>query len=156
MIYIFDCNSFSVLKNFYPPTFPTLWDRLSLLAESGSIQSVAEVQRELKNDNRAQFILDWAKEQKEIFHKPSNEELLFVREILSVPHFQMLINQKAILKGTPAADPFVIAAAKIKNAVVVTEEELKPNAAKIPNVCKHYGIRCINLAEFMAEQSWTF
>lgn len=28
----------------------------------------------------------------------------------------------------------------------------KPNAAKILNICQHFGIRCLSLEEFMDEQ----
>jgi hypothetical protein len=38
----------------------------------------------------------------------------------------------------------------------VTEEKLKPNAAKIPNVCAHFQIPCINLERFMRDQNWSF
>lgn len=34
--------------------------------------------------------------------------------------------------------------------------ELQPNAAKIPNVCAHFKIPCIDLEEFMHRQGWTF
>ncbi len=43
----------------------------------------------------------------------------------------------------------IIACAKIQGGTVVTEEQLKPNAAKIPNVCEHFKIPCINLETFM-------
>lgn len=92
-----------------------------------------------------------------MFAKPENDELLVVQQILAIPHFQTLIGIKAILKGTPVADPFVVAAAKIKRpAIVVTQEALKPNAAKIPNVCQHFGVPCVDLETFMAQQGWTF
>lgn len=153
---VFDTNSLSVFNNYYPTTFPKLWENLNRLADTGILISVSEVLRELENDTRGVSIQDWANSHKSIFAKPSNNELLTVQQILAVPHFQMLISNKAILKGTPVADPFVVAAAKIKNATVVTEEAFKPNAAKIPNVCQHFGVPCINLQAFMALQNWTF
>ena len=156
MIYVFDTNSLSVFNNYYPATFPKLWERLDMLADEGTITSVSEVLRELENDNRSTFIQQWAKNHKSVFAKPSNEELLVVQQILAIPHFQVLISNKAILKGTPVADPFVVAAAKVKGATVVTEEALKPNAAKIPNVCGHFGVKCIDLEIFMSDEGWTF
>ena len=156
MTYVFDTGPFIVLKNYYPGTFTTLWNRIDLLAGKGTIVSVREVFNELHNYNDVDFIQDWAKQHKAIFDKPSNDELLIVRQILAVPHFQALISSKAILKGTPIADPFVVAAGKVKNATVVTQEVLKPNAAKMPNVCAHFHVPCINLETFMAQQGWTF
>jgi hypothetical protein len=55
------------------------------------------------------------------------------------------------------ADPFVVAAAATKEeGVVVTQERFRENAAKIPNVCRHFGVGCIDLEEFMANQNWNF
>ena len=156
MIYVFDTSAFIVLKNFYPTTFPTLWQRIDAFASDGTIISVREVFNELHNYNDEDFIQDWAKQYKAIFLKPENDELLVVQQILAIPHFQTLISNKAILKGTPVADPFVVAAGKIKDATVVTQESLKPNAAKTPNVCEHFKVHCINLETFMAQQGWTF
>jgi hypothetical protein len=158
MSYVFDTGAFIVLKNYYPTTFTTLWQRIDGLVAGGVIVSVREVFNELHNYNDVDFIQDWAKQHKAIFQKPSNAELLVVQQILAIPHFQALIGNKAILKGTPVADPFVVAAGKVKKATVVTQEGLKPNAAKVPNVCDHtsFKVPCINLETFMAQQGWTF
>jgi hypothetical protein len=156
MTFVFDTGAFIVLKNYYPTTFTTLWGRIEVLAGNGMLISVREVFNELHNYNDADFIQDWAKQHKTIFAKPSNDELLVVQQILAIPHFQTLVSTKAILKGTPVADPFVVAAGKVKGATVVTQEGLKPNAAKIPNVCQHFAVPCINLETFMAQQGWTF
>ena len=144
------------MKNFYPSTFPGFWSNLDSLSANGTILSVREVYNELLIYNDTDSIQSWAKQHKAIFAKPSDGELQFVGQIFAVPHFKALISNTAILKGTPVADPFVVAAAKIMNAAVVTEESLKPNAAKIPNVCGHFGIPCMNLEAFMAQQRWTF
>jgi hypothetical protein len=54
------------------------------------------------------------------------------------------------------ADPFVVAAAKFKNGTAVTQEKLKPNAAKILNVCNYFGIPYVDLEGFMVAQGWKF
>jgi hypothetical protein len=156
MTYVFDTGAFIILKNFYPTTFTTLWSRIDTLAGNGTITSVREVFNELHNYNDVDFIQDWAKQHKAIFAKPTNDELLVVQQILSISHFQALLSNKQILKGTPVADPFVIAAAKLKAATVVTQEVFKPNSAKVPNVCQHFGVVSINLESFMAQQGWAF
>ena len=156
MKYVFDTSTLIVLKNYYPTTFAKLWNRIGTLAGNGTIVSVREVFNELHNYNDVDFIQDWAKQHKAIFGKPSNDELLVVQQILAIPHFQTLIGNKAILKGTPVADPFVVAAAKVMGGSVVTQEKLKANAAKIPNVCEHFGVPCIDLETFMEQQGWAF
>lgn len=156
MIYVYDTSSFRALQHFYPKIFKTIWQNLDEMVSSGKLTSTKEVFAELNNQNVSQEILDWAKLNKSIFQTPQPNELSFVAQIFQVIHFRALISKQANLRGTPVADPFVIACAKIHNAVVVTEEQFKPNAAKIPNVCQHFGIKCINLAQFMEEQNWTF
>jgi hypothetical protein len=41
---------------------------------------------------------------------------------------------------------------------VVTEEKNigTPEKPKIPVVCRHFGIRCINVLKFIREQGWVF
>jgi hypothetical protein len=154
--FVLDTNVFIVLTHFYPSSFPTLWARLDELVLDGTIVSVREVYNELKQSNDSGFLQEWIDERKHIFARPSNAELLMVRRILAVPHFQTLIGVKAVLKGTPVADPFVVAAAKIKGGTVVTQEKLKPTAARIPNVCDHFEVPCMDLQTFMRERGWTF
>ena len=75
---------------------------------------------------------------------------------MSVADVAAKIGAKQRLLGMPVADPFVIACAKIRNGTVVTEERWKANAAKIPNVCKHFEVPCIDLEAFMNQLGWSF
>src|SRR5574341_1673508 len=111
MIYVFDTSSFKVLKNFYPSRFPSLWKGIKDLVIAQRLISVREVQKELESYLESDFLQGWANANKHIFLVPTNEELGFVAKIFAVPHFLSLIGQRNILKGTPVADPFVIAAA---------------------------------------------
>lgn len=154
--YVFDTSSMIVWKNFYPDAFTSLWNKIDEAAASGMISSVREVLNELEQRSDSDAVLSWAHNNRHVFLIPSEEEQEAVVRILGVSHFQQMISQQAILKGTPVADPFVVAAALVRGRTVVTEELMKPNAAKIPNVCMHFGVRCINLAQFMAEQRWAF
>lgn len=156
MIYVFDTSSIHALQHFYPAVFKTIWDSLNLLVENKKVISTREVYNELERQNVSDDILVWSKQNKQIFTTPTTEELNFVAQIFLVSHFQSLIGEQQRLKGTPVADPFVIACAKIHRGTVVTEERLKPNAAKIPNVCKHFDIPCMGLEQFMQVQGWKF
>jgi hypothetical protein len=73
-----------------------------------------------------------------------------------VPHFQQNLEQQKLLKGGLNADPFVIARAAVEQRTVVTMEKLKPHAAKIPNICQHFGVACMTLEEFMEAENWQF
>jgi hypothetical protein len=84
-------------------------------------------------------------------------ELDCVRRIFEVEHFQAMIRTKERLRGRPVADPFVVARAWCLDAgCVVTTESHKPNAAKIPNVCDHFGVDWTTLEGFMERERWTF
>lgn len=154
--YVFDTNSFSVLKNYYPDLFPSLWKLVDELVDAGTIVSVAEVLNELQNDNRDESVIEWAKDHRAVFAKPSDDELVVVQRILAVGHFQAVITRKALLKGTPVADPFIVASASVSGGTVITEEAKKPNAAKVPNICETFEVPCENLKWFMQQQGWTF
>ena len=156
MRYVFDSDSLiNLFMHYYPRRFPTLWEQFDALVSVGELISVREVFNEI--GSRKDSLGTWAKKQKNIlFLETTFEEFKFVAEIFQVRHFQAMIRKQERLKGKPVADPFVIARAKILNACVVTQEKKTENAAKIPNVCDHFGIPCINLEGFMEKENWTF
>lgn len=156
MIYVFDTSSLSEFKHFYPAVFKSIWVGLDGLVQQQKLLSTREVWNEMQRGNPDQHTNDWLKTRKEIFTTPSAAELQFVAQIFQTPHFHGLIGQKQRLKGDPVADPFVIACAKVHGGTVVTEEKLKLNAAKIPNVCEHFNVRCTDLEGFMQLQGWSF
>ena len=155
MIYVFDSDSLiDLFKNFYLDRFPSLWERFDQIAKEGNFISVREVYNEIKE--RGDRLSQWANEKQSLFQESSPDELAFVVEIFKVTHFQPLIRKKERLQGKFVADPLVIARGKILNGCVITQERKKPNAAKIPNVCEHFGIACSNLEGFMEKEDWTF
>jgi hypothetical protein len=156
MIYVFDTSSIRSLQHFYPSVFKTIWDGLDGLVQQQNLVSTREVWNELVRQNVSADVLAWAKQNKQIFTTPNAAELQFVVQIFQIKHFQSLIGEQQRLKGTPVADPFIIACAKINGGTVVTEEQIKPHAAKIPNVCQYFNVPCIDLERFMQQQGWTF
>jgi len=103
-------------------------------------------------------LAEWADANEGFFHMPNSEgdEFRFVAQIFTVTHFHTLVRKQEQLQGKPVADPFVIAKAKVLHGCVVTEEVKKPHASRIPNVCEHFGIDCLNLEGFMVRENWTF
>ncbi|HEX6911542.1 MAG TPA: DUF4411 family protein [Longimicrobium sp.] len=156
MVYVFDCNSFLELQAYYPATFPTFWERFDGLVGEGRVVSVAEARKELEFLATAQHMVDWVAEHAWIFTPPSAAELRSVAEIFSVPHFRQLVGKRQIELGRPVADPFLVARARQLGACVVTEETHKPNAAKLPNVCGHFGVECVKLRGFLEREGWRF
>ena len=157
MIYVFDTSSLIVLFNhFYVGCFPSLWERFDKLISDGRILLVREVYNEIIGYNASVRLVEWSKDNRELFALPSTEEMEFVNEIFLVNHFQTLIRKKERLEGKPVADPFLIAKAKIEGATLVSQETFKENAAGIPNVCKHFDINYTSLEGFMEKEGWQF
>ena len=116
---------------------------------SGEVVSVKEAYRELE----AQFskdgkILTWLKQYKHSFTSATNEEANIVSQIYAYRNFQNGVAEKNILRGMPVADAFLVAKAKTINGIIVTREEFKPNAAKIPNICEKFKVKYIGEEEF--------
>lgn len=156
MSYVFDNSPLSALfKNFYRNRFPTLWVRFDYLVQNGQMVSTREVLREIE-DGSIESLRDWAAQNQPLFTVPTAAEGAFVTRIYSIPHFQQNIEQQKILKGGRNADPFIIAKAAVEHGTVVTMEVLRPNAAKIPNICAYFNVRCLSLEEFMEEEGWQF
>lgn len=115
-----------------------------------------EVYHELDKQVTRPHLRKWMDDNKRIFLLPHPEETLFISQIFSLPKFQALIKRKQLLTSGPAADPFIIASAKIKGACVVTEESKKDSVVRIPTVCEHFNIDCTNLEGLMEREDWKF
>ena len=154
-MYVFDTGPFVVLfKHYYRNRFPSLWERFDASIEAGLIVSTREVLREVEDQDDE--LLEWAKGAAELFTTPTASEGAFVAQIYAEAHFQANIEQQKILRGGKNADPFVVAKAHTTGGTVVTMERLKPNAAKIPNICKHFGVPSVSLEGFMEAEGWVF
>jgi len=156
MIYIFDTSSLIVTGHYFPERFPSFWKKFDAFVSNGNIVSVREVFNELNAQGVRPHLYDWIKSHQDKFFTPTAEETSFVNQIFVIPHFQNLVGTKERLQGRPVADPFVIAAARIKQGCAITEEVFKDNAAKIPNICQHFGIDYTNLEGFMKREEWQF
>ncbi len=150
--YIFDSGPFIYLKNYPQDVFSSLWENFSRMIKDAEIISSSEVLRELEDYDDEMAV--WAKAHKQIFIKPSIGEQQLVRQILA--RHPDLVKEEAILLGKPYADPFVIAQAKVHNCILVHSEKFKPNAHKIPNVCKSFEVEEIALFEFFRREKWNF
>ena len=136
----------------YPPdVFPTLWTKIDGLVDAGEILSSEEVYVELQK--KADELHDWIKERKRMLVPLSEEIQLIAIDLLR--DFPRLVDT---LRGRSKADPFVIATAIQRQAVVVTGEPVtgKMNKPRIPDVCQVKGISCINFLQMIRELKLTF
>ena len=121
------------------------------LIESGQLVATEEVLHELgKKDDE---VFAWAKDRQKMF-VPINEMIQpVVTAILT--DFEKLLDTR---RNRSAADPFVIALAKIERCTVVTGERFNDNSNRpnIPDVCRAIGVPDINILQMMRAEGWTF
>src|SRR3990172_7842505 len=156
-IYCIDTSSFVELRRYYRETFKSLWSNLEALIRDGRLIAPTAVLDELAQQEDELY--EWATRQKrKMFKAPTSEVVLLAREIVNDTRCRGLFDYA---KLTPDADPFLVALAVSENkkrtlfrktCIVVTEESSRPGSmAKIPAVCKAYGIRSIQLRELFAQ-----
>ena len=157
--YVLDNSTISqIYLAFYKDRFPSFWLRFDGLVASGRATSVRAVEVELNRLSKVSFAVQELKRlNRDFFSTPTSDEQNFVARIFGVQHFRSLIDAKAKQMGREVADPYIIAKAGASmDMCVVTEEKFSPNAARIPNVCEHFGIACINLEGLMEREGWQF
>jgi hypothetical protein len=136
----------------YPPdTFHTLWRNIEALIEQAAIVAPEEVLMELskKDDD----VHKWAKRNKAMFLAPIEDIQIATSEVLG--RFPRLVDSR---KDRSQADPFVIAAARVYDLIVVTEEKRPGTEDRptIPIVCTSFGIRHMRLLDMIRDQGWRF
>lgn len=155
-MFIIDSNVFRAFGSYYPEAFPTFWTQFDAAVAAADIGSVREVMKEIELQDFSEHVGAWVAANQLVFPAPSEDEMNAVAEIFTVAHFQQMIGEKQRLRGQPVADPFLVARAKCLGGCVVTQEALKPNAAKIPNVCHHFNVDCTDLQGFLRRVGWRF
>jgi hypothetical protein len=155
MIYVIDTSIISTLhRNYYRKRFPSLWKRFDGMIAEGQFTSTREALRELEDGGGEAY--EWAEKNNGLFITPDAKEGGVVAQIYAVKHFQANIERQKLLKGGKNADPFLIGRASCIGGTLLTTEQLKPNAAKIPNICEHFKIPCVDLERFMEIEGWEF
>lgn len=155
-MYVADTGAFYSFGNYYPEHFPDFWKRINHLVEKGRFISTREVRREIRENFPFEHVIEWVKNHSGIFLTPSLNEQRFIRELFKKEKNREMIRNQHILKGFPVADPFVIAAAYVRKAKIITREVIKPGAAKIPNVCQDIGIECVGIDQFLKLEKLVF
>ena len=167
--YVIDTSSIIDLLKYYPPSsifFKRLWDRLTENVESGNLlitePMVGEFKGriEAKTTEEGQVFLPRQYLEKEVKffslfktkqHRIDQQALDFaykIRKDLGIGETDK--------NGISDVDAKIISYAKNKLAVVISEEErqpdilkTKPHNYKIPAVCKKFGIRCVDISEYV-------
>lgn len=154
--YFVDTNVFRALGHYFPGQFPSVWENIEKIIAEYRFLSVREVLNEIKVQATQTFIQEWCRKNRSIFLPATAQDAIFIQKIFQVQHFRALVKRQNLLKGLPVADPFLIAAAKNNDGIIVTEESRKENSARIPNVAEYFGIQCISLEQMLNKEGWRF
>jgi len=155
-VYIIDSSCLISLNRFNSEVFEIperVWKKLDELLEAGTITSSRYVYDEIVTDSKKpDRISAWLKPKKSLFHKPTNQQVLYMAE--AVREFSGLVNPDS---EKEQADAWLVAMAREMSEqdpeteyVMVTQEN-KNSPIKIPAACRKHGVRSINQKEFLAE-----
>jgi len=172
--YCFDSGAFLYMARnrypFYPrDVFPKLWEKVEVLVGNERLFICQEVFEEMSGGrnkpatdkpNEDQLIA-WLEEMKSrhpSFVRKTDDNIQRYAENIS-RNYPMLVDQSR----PKDADPYLVAHAQADDAVVVPQELLPKNSKvdpkfmkKVPNVCKHIGIECVDLVGFMRREQMVF
>lgn len=152
-LYVVDSDVWITAWRQYPPDvefFKPIWDGIDEMVNGSTLCSPEEVRFELEKGTDG--LAPYLKKRIGIFH-PFDAE-----------HQQALIEvQTKVTLVDPnsdrnRADPFVVALAKAKTGIVVSNEgprKHKTARHKIPDACKEFGISCMTFLDFLKKKPWT-
>lgn len=135
----------------YPiDVIPPLWEKFAAAIDAGEMVAPEEVAVEL--EKRSKDLLEFLKPH-ETFFVPTDATVIAEATAILAAHPKLVMERKRAY----AADPFVIATAKIIGVTVVTEEGRgSPAKPKITDVCDAYGIAHIGVLDFIRKAGWKF
>lgn len=145
LIHCIDTSVLINLKHYPKKLFPTIWEKIEKHAAGSRLISPIEVYQEIKRGEG--YAYEWCKRNKKIFINPDKEQIKNLKSIRK--HYDK--QHWEIQKGKPGfwADPWIIALALSKGAIVVTDE--KNETTKIPYICEKADVRCIDMFGFFSE-----
>jgi hypothetical protein len=96
----------------------------------------------------------WCKPRRDSIVVPTDTTVAEEVQHVLEDHERLVMN----MKGRNRADPFVIAVASLRGAIVVTGEgsDGTANRPKIPFVCQSLGIECVKFVDLIRLEGWTF
>ena len=148
-IYVLDTDWLVVAMTQYPPDIvPEFWDHLLSLIQQDRIIICDPVYQEIMYQD--DDLSKWLKTNVNgALVEPTDEDLIFVKEKIMSEYEQKFSNWFNLDDPNGlSADPFLVATAAVRKAVVVTNESKKIMQAntpisKVPNACDSFGVECI-------------
>lgn len=153
MPYVFDTSALvGAWRRKYPlEIFPSLWENLDRLGQSGQLFVPEEVLGELERQDDE--LMMWVKERATYLVVPTSRAVMLGARAILADHPRLSM----VGTGRGRADPFVIAEAQARGCPVVTEEQ-GGSAAKprIPYVCSQYQVDTVAILDVIRAEGWTF
>ena len=173
MPYIIDTNSFiEPFRVYYPfDLAPTFWNILASSIRTRKIIFLKVVETELTK-HYSDELAKWVKNLDGIRSIQVNNDQKIVDnygKIFEYIHSCGLYTERAIMNwsgnGENVADPWIIATALKLSANIITSEKSaagnlaknhRANNPKIPDVAKHFGIKCVSIFDFLRAINFKF
>lgn len=153
-MFVFDTSAYlNGWRDHYPPeTFPGVWELIETALDEGRIVGPREVYNEL--EKKDDDVAAWAKKRIARFVDPVEEV-----QLQTGPIYQSFPNPGV----RNAADPWVLAEARVKGLTVVTYEGRTFSGVptrrwhrSMPGVCQHHDVPCITLPEALGQLGGSF
>jgi hypothetical protein len=155
--YLLDANAFIEAKNRYYgfDICPGFWSSLIVQNAAKRIFSIDRIENELKEQDDE--VKNWVVNRvPDTFFKKTEDQAVIdkFQEMVIWVYAQTQFNDAAKSEFASVADGWVLAYAATNGLVVVTHEQLAPDAKRtvpIPNVCVEFEIDYVNTFEMLRE-----
>jgi hypothetical protein len=129
--------------------FPKFWALLDCAITARKICAPIAVHDE--TEKKSKELHKWLGDRDGLFVELNEDIQKEVKAIL-VKHPRLVVEKKQRY----AADPFIIATAKLRGLTIVTEERPTGNLNRpnIPDICADYGLSYINLLQLIRTEKW--
>ncbi|MDZ4105039.1 MAG: DUF4411 family protein [Nitrosomonas sp.] len=140
-------------ERYYPiDVFPTFWDNLDRLAQSGRLKAPNMLVREL--ERKTEIWRDWVYSRSETLLIPPDRE--FFSHLTDVVQVYESYNNGQFDMEKIGGDPFFIALAKQHQLTLITVESNRQGGFRIPNICREVGVKTVTLLGLNRSEGWTF
>ena len=144
-VYSIDSSSLINLKPYRRDIFPTIWDKLELMINSGELISPIEVYNEIEVGN--DIIYEWCKANNQMFKDIDDcqiNEISRIEKRYDKSYWENEMNKPYW------ADPWIIALGICEKAIIVADEKNVQN--KIPFIAATFDeLKCLNLLDFFKD-----
>ncbi len=161
LVYSIDTSSLiSAWNSWYrPDNHPDFWDALSGLGNEKRLLVSDQVLEELKEGGADSPLYLWLKNRETHLCVPSNRAVQKEQQRLVRTYHRMGFGVNNVPSGKDYADPFVVAVACIRGALVITDETMRrrpESKIRIPEVCRLEGLRARPIHAIIREEGWRF